>query len=313
MSSFLFWLSSSATVLTLLIHALNFLGRQFNMPVLEFYGRSIASFVALFICATYGTIASALLSLVGYGGLGQWTTARAFKWTMLLFTGVWFDVQDEKDVLGTTRPAVFVGNHQTELDVLVCGHIFPRYCSVTAKASLKWWPLLGWFMALSKTVFIERKSRAQAFAAFDDAAKQMQSAKQSVYIFPEGTRSYYEHPDLLQFKKGAFHLAIQAQVPIVPVVVANYSNVLNVKRKRFNPGVIPVKVLDAISTKGKTKDDVDAILEETREKMLKELKALQEQVQKQGVAVNKQEAGQGHSTATQNGKATERKVINAAA
>lgn len=45
---------------------------------------------------------------------------------------------------------------------------------------------------------------------------------------------------MLPFKKGAFHLAIQAQVPIVPVVVANYSDVLNLKKKMFNKGVIDV-------------------------------------------------------------------------
>ncbi len=170
-------------------------------------------------------------------------------------------------------------------------------------------------MALSKTVFIERKSRAQAFAAFDNAAKQMQTARQSVYIFPEGTRSYYDHPDLLPFKKGAFHLAIQAQVPIIPVVVANYSNVLNVKRKTFRPGVVPVRILEPISTKGKTKDDVDSILEEVREKMLRELKALHEQVQKTGVAMSKEEVSGGRATGRENGKVdiSERKVMNAAA
>lgn len=123
------------------------------MPILEFYGRSLASFLALLLCATYGTIASAILSLAGYGGLGQYTTARAFKWTMLLFTGVWFEIEFEGggeeggdgDWLKGTRPAVFLGNHQTELDVLVLGHIFPPYCSVTAKKSLKYWPFLGWF------------------------------------------------------------------------------------------------------------------------------------------------------------------------
>ena len=140
-------------------------------------------------------------------------------------------------------------------------------------------------VALSKTVFIERSSRSQAVAAFDKAAQQMHSARQSVYIFPEGTRSYYDHPDLLSFKKGAFHLAVQAQVPIVPVVVANYSNVLNMKRKIFRSGRIPIKVLQPIETKGKTKEDVDALLQETREKMLAVLKQLHERVKAEGIAV----------------------------
>jgi lysophosphatidate acyltransferase len=145
--------------------------------------------------------------------------------------------------------------------------------------------LLATTVALSKTVFIERKSRSQALAAFDKAADQMHKHKQSVYIFPEGTRSYYETPDLLPFKKGAFHLAVQAQVPIIPVAVANYTNVLDVKRKLFRPGTIPVRVAKPIFTKGKSKEDVDALIEETRGVMLRELKDVTAKARREGVAV----------------------------
>jgi len=96
-------------------------------------------------------------------------------------------------------------------------------------------------VALSKTVFIDRGNRETARLAFDSAAKQMQTERQSTFIFVEGTRSYSTKAELLPFKKGAFHLAVQAQVPIVPVVVANYSNVLNLKAKIFQAGRIPVK------------------------------------------------------------------------
>jgi len=124
-----------------------------KIPQIDFYARCAASFTALFLCATYGTLASACLNVVGYGGLGQWTTARAFKWTMLAFTGVWFEIQDPEGTLqgenwDNLRPAVLLGNHQTELDVLFLGHVFPRYCSVTAKKSLMYVPVLGWFSKL---------------------------------------------------------------------------------------------------------------------------------------------------------------------
>jgi len=137
----------AAMILTILVtcRILYLVSDTLHAPLLSFYARSLASFTALLLCAFYGTLASALLRLLGYGGLGQWTTARAFKWTMLVFTGVWFKIEDEKDYLGRVRPAVLVGNHQTELDVLFLGHCFPRYCSVTAKRSLKWVPVLGWF------------------------------------------------------------------------------------------------------------------------------------------------------------------------
>ena len=117
----------------------------------------------------------------------------------------------------------------------------------------------------------------------------MRAERQSVYIFPEGTRSYYDHPDLLSFKKGAFHLAIQAQVPIVPIVAANYSNILNLKKKIFRPGIVPVKVLEPVETKGKEVKDVDALLELVRSRMLEELKVITVEAQRQGVALKEPE------------------------
>jgi lysophosphatidate acyltransferase len=126
-------------------------------------------------------------------------------------------------------------------------------------------------VTLSKTVFLDRANRASSRAAFDTAAATMRTDRQSVFIFPEGTRSYAEAPMLLPFKKGAFHLAVQAQVPIVPVVCANYDNVLNVKKRRFRPGTIDVSILPPISTKDCTKEDIDSLIEKTRKVMMDEL------------------------------------------
>ncbi|KAI1143880.1 acyltransferase-domain-containing protein [Hypoxylon sp. FL0543] len=211
------------------------------IPVAGFAARSLASYISLVICAIYGAIASIILRLLGREQIAQWTTARAFKYVMALTTGVTFEVIDPKHHLATVRPAVFIGNHQTELDVLMLGCMFPKYCSVTAKKALKNVPFLGWFMSLSGTIFIDRKNSKDAREAMSGAAREIQKRKQSVYIFPEGTRSYSKEPELLPFKKGAFHLAVQAGVPIVPVVVANYSHVLYIRGLVFKSGKIPVK------------------------------------------------------------------------
>lgn len=96
-------------------------------------------------------------------------------------------------------------------------------------------------MSLSGTVFIDRGNAKDARQAMAGAATEIRDEKQSVYMFPEGTRSYAKEPTLLPFKKGAFHLAVQAGVPIVPVVVACYSDVLHVQSWRFRSGKIPVK------------------------------------------------------------------------
>ncbi|OMP83950.1 putative 1-acyl-sn-glycerol-3-phosphate acyltransferase [Diplodia seriata] len=262
--------------------------------MLSFVARALTSVTALIVAACYGVVSSAVLRTVGHGGLSQWTTARAFKWMMWFGIGVSFVVVEGEEHL-LERPAVFVGNHQTELDVLMLGCVFPKYCSVTAKKSLKYTPFLGWFMTLSKSVFIDRGNSKTARAAFDGAASFMKNEKQSVYIFPEGTRSYAEGPELLPFKKGAFHLAVQAQVPIVPIVVANYSNVLSFKKKIFNSGVVPVKVLPPIHTKGLTAADVDRITTQTRDSMLKSLQELAHS--EKGEAVAMKASGADHAPA----------------
>lgn len=212
-----------------------------RMPSAGFFARLLVSYAALLACACYGVFVSIFLRLFGYGRSAQWATARAFKYVMWYTTGVTFTIDDPNDYLNTTRPAVFIGNHQTELDVLMLGCIFPKWCSVTAKSSLKKVPFLGWFMALSGTVFIDRKNSSSARHAMAGASEEMKRDRQSVYMFPEGTRSYAKEPMLLPFKKGAFHLAVQAGVPIVPVVAANYSNILYVQDRKFVAGSIPIK------------------------------------------------------------------------
>ncbi|KAI0887232.1 acyltransferase-domain-containing protein [Annulohypoxylon maeteangense] len=255
------------------------------VPVAAFAARTLAGYISLIICAIYGAIASIILRILGREQIAQWTTARAFKYIMAATTGVTFEIIDPNRYLETVRPAVFIGNHQTELDVLMLGCMFPKYCSVTAKKALKNVPFLGWFMSLSGTIFIDRKNSKDARGAMAGAAKEIQERKQSVYMFPEGTRSYSKEPDLLPFKKGAFHLAVQAGVPIVPVVSANYSHVLYIKGLVFKSGKIPVKVLDPISTVGLKPEDVDELTRSTRELMLNEIVALTQKVRNKSIAV----------------------------
>lgn len=239
MSAFLGYIFSFFKGYAALVVALYML--SFVVPKAAFAARVLASYISLALAAGWGVFASIFLRLIGEQGIAQWMTGRAFSYLMALTTGITFEIIDPNDVLNTTRPAVFVGNHQTELDVLMLGAMFPKYCSVTAKASLKKTPILGWFMTLSGSIFIDRKNAKDARDVMSGAADQIRKRNQSVYMFPEGTRSYAKDPVLLPFKKGAFHLAIQAGVPIVPCVVANYSHVLWLKGLVFNSGKIPVK------------------------------------------------------------------------
>lgn len=270
--SIVYYLELFATAylgITLLLFMLSF-----RVPVAGFFARLLASYICLVFAASFGVFISIILRAVGYGGCSQWATGRFFKYVMRITTGVRFTIDDPNDYLNTIRPAVFIGNHQTELDVAMLGAVFPKYCSVTAKKSLKSMPFLGWFMTLSRSVFIDRANTKDARNVMAGAAEEIQRDRQSVYMFPEGTRSYSKEPMLLPFKKGAFHLAIQAGVPIVPVLVANYSDILYVKAWHFIPGTVLIKVLKPIETKGLTAADVDSLTRDTRELMLRELVAL---------------------------------------
>jgi lysophosphatidate acyltransferase len=210
------------------------------VPKAAFAARALVSYLALLLSSFYGVFASIALRLFGYGQCAQWAVGRSFKYLMLTI-GVTFYTEDPKGYLTKTRPAVFVANHQTEVDVLMLGCIFPKYCSMTAKASLARIPFLGWFMTLSGAIFLNRSNSKDARQKMTGAADEIRTKRQSVFLFPEGTRSYSKEPVLLPFKKGAFHLAVEAQVPIIPVVVANYSHVFSIRDFVFNAGRVPCK------------------------------------------------------------------------
>ena len=117
--------------------------------------------------------------------------------------------------------------------------IFPRRASIVAKKELQWSPLLGQFMSLSGVVWIDRGNNAKAVRSLMAAGETMKAQRMALWLFPEGTRSMREHHDMLPFKKGAFHIAVQAGVPIVPVVCENYWRLY--RKNVFESGTLKVR------------------------------------------------------------------------
>ncbi|KAK9471803.1 uncharacterized protein V1510DRAFT_419046 [Dipodascopsis tothii] len=250
--------------------SLNVLGSFFR-PV-QFYSRFLLCFLSMSVCASYGLVATIVLSLIGRRSLSQWAAGRAFSTLTCPLIGLKFDVVNEHRL--ETRPAVYVGNHQSDLDLVLLGRVFPKHCSVTAKKSLKYVPFLGWFMMISGTVFIDRQNRNKAIRALDETVNKMREDQQSVFLFPEGTRSNFSTPDMLPFKRGAFHLAIQSGFPIVPIVAENYSHVFSLKDRILCGGVVRVEVLEPIPTAGLEPGDVDDLILRVRSAMLSKLKEI---------------------------------------
>lgn len=90
------------------------------------------------------------------------------------------------------------------------------------KKELLWTPLLGQFMWLAGNIFVDRSDNKRAVQSLKEASDELKRKSTSLWMFAEGTRASQEAPTLRPFKKGAFHLAVNAQIPIVPVVCENY-------------------------------------------------------------------------------------------
>lgn len=159
--------------------------------------------------------------------------------------------------LQTEGPYVIISNHQSSLDILGMMEILPDRCTMIAKKELIYAGTVGLICWLGGIVFINRKKTSDAKSVMADAAKTMLDDQVRLWVFPEGTRN--QRGDLLPFKKGAFHLAVQAQAPIIPVVFSSYSNFYLRKEKQFKSGTIRLKILPKIETKGMTTEDVSSL------------------------------------------------------
>ncbi|KAI3620521.1 hypothetical protein CBS9595_002488 [Malassezia furfur] len=225
-------------------------------------------FFSLGVCSTLGVVYPLVFGLFGQRYNTNHVVARSFY--KLAGTLIGFNFKIEGAEYLKTRPAIIVGNHQSFLDILYLGRMFPPGSVIMAKKELRWMPLLGQFMTLSGTLFIDRKSRASAIKTMNEAGARMRQHKLALFAFPEGTRSHAVLPELLPFKKGVFHLAIQTQLPIVPVVCENYHRLYDSKT-RFEGGDLRLAVLPPISTEGMTNEDTDKLISTVHDAMLRQL------------------------------------------
>ncbi|MEJ2765749.1 1-acylglycerol-3-phosphate O-acyltransferase [Photobacterium sp. MCCC 1A19761] len=166
-------------------------------------------------------------------------------------------------------PSVYVANHQNNFDLFtVSGAVMPRTVTV-GKKSLAWTPLFGQLYWLSGNILIDRANRSKAAGTIGQVVEKIKQRNVSVWMFPEGTRS--RGRGLLPFKTGAFHAAIGAGVPVVPIVC---SSTEHVKMNRWDNGVVIVEVMPPVSTQGYTKEDVRQLSNTCREMMAAKLEAL---------------------------------------
>ncbi len=158
-------------------------------------------------------------------------------------------------------PYVAVSNHESVVDILLMSHL-PWEMKWLSKVEILRIPVLGWDMWLAGDVPVKRGTARSAVKAMRRCREILQQEKVSVMIFPEGTRSPTDN--LLPFKDGAFRLAIDAGVPILPMVVSGTGTALPKHGWRFGRSNAEVRVLEPVETTGLTTEDVPALRERVR-------------------------------------------------
>jgi putative phosphoserine phosphatase/1-acylglycerol-3-phosphate O-acyltransferase len=164
----------------------------------------------------------------------------------LTLAGIDVDVVAGAEHLWSARPCVFVFNHQSKLDPVIVMKLVRSGFTSVGKAEAKRVPVLGQLSQLAGVAFVERGNTKQALAALDPAVAKIREERLSLVISPEGTRS--PTPRLGSFKKGAFHIAMQAGVPVVPIVIRNAGEVMWRGAQTLRPGRIEVAVLPPVPT-----------------------------------------------------------------
>jgi len=144
------------------------------------------------------------------------------------------------------HPYVVVANHESFADMLLLC-LLPWEMKWLSKIEIMWVPVLGWLMWAARDVGVKRGRSTSAKLAMAECRKRL-AGRVSVIFFPEGTRAPTDQ--LLPFKDGAFRLAIDAGVPILPVAIYGTRHAIARRDWRINPATAVVEVLEPEPTAG---------------------------------------------------------------
>jgi 1-acyl-sn-glycerol-3-phosphate acyltransferase len=156
------------------------------------------------------------------------------KWKILI-TG--------KEKINRSKPRVVIANHQSMIDIFILYDVYPYYAWVSKKENY-YVPILGWVMYLNNYIMVDRKNPLSFPKMFADCARELKKGG-SVIIFPEGTRS--PNGELGRFKEGAFKVAIDNKVPIIPIVFdGTYKLLLKKGKTSKSKKEVHIHVLDEV-------------------------------------------------------------------
>lgn len=229
------------------------IARDKHWPIAKFGSRgrpTLTQFIRS-VAATSSLVTSFVAGLPIYALTGSRRDSQNFSFSLFADTasaliGMDLNVTGEEHIW-SQRPAVFVFNHQSKADVIIAAKLLRRDIAGIGKQEIKKeTPILGKVLELGGVVFIDRADASSAIHAMAPLVDAMQKDGKSVILAPEGTRTV--SPTLAPFKKGAFHLAMQAGVPMVPIVIHNAGDVAPKGDFVFRSTTVQVDVLPPVDT-----------------------------------------------------------------
>jgi len=209
----------------------------------------IGTSLGLFLTGFWGS--AAMVSYLFVGPRGVRACSRLWG-RSLLWAGIVHVAVRGVDKLDLSEPYIYVSNHQSGLDILVLiGHL-PQHPHFVAKAELRKVPFIGFALTYAGHIFIDRSNKKAAIETLKAAGEEVRGGK-SVAVFPEGTR--FPARVLGPFKRGAFVLAREAQVPIVPVGIVGSAERMAARKIYTVPGVVGLRIGEPIPPEDFPEDD----------------------------------------------------------
>ena len=239
----------------------------------------LAAPVSLLVWASYVAIVIAWTPLMAVYRLATWRRdpdryrlGRFFRNSAVLAGNInpfWTLRVEDRVHPDPRRPYVFVANHRSNADAFLIVRL-PWEMKLLAKRSIMRIPLVGWQMRLAGDVAIVRGEKESARRAMEELRRWL-DRRVSVFLFPEGTRS--EDGTLGSFREGAFRLAIEAGVDVVPLAISGTEQALPKHSLVFHPTRATLTVLPPVPTSGLAPADAPRLAEDVRSRILRALPA----------------------------------------